>query len=757
MKKHSFLPVLLFISMFLLTGVDWNTPSSGRTIILTLTQGQHELHFNPKTGSLEYYDGHGYSEFLSDSAFSFAGYQVENRCDSSLTIRYSELGLTCQVTFTRDLVAGIKFKSTRPQTLSWPRVSISKAGQFLIWPQNEGYYIPFCDSLFARKFDGRTVNASTLSLPFWAVMKDPLTVMYEMTSPFHNETLFADRGNTMDLMLQHRYTPNEALAEPYEIRIIHLSDRSPIGPALYFRSELERMDDLVKLTQKMESVPLIGRMIGAPQGRLISGPFISKYDVVNGNFIGLAKAIRNDIQDHRGYVNNNWRKLEPDQKDMINQVANSERLNNYQEVSFIRALGAFLSDEGVNDEFAKHRRENARQFYEAYSEYLLPPEEWGTGVSLRMINALKDAGIDRMILQATGYQITYDRKEVVKHAFDLGYLFGIYDSYHSIHEPSAFGTDDSWETAQMKGVSYDSVRMRREDGSAYPGFRSTGGLANPKAVRNFFEKRISEKFEEVPFSYYFIDCDSYGEYYDDYAENHPMTQEEDASQRMDRLKWLRSSFRVPVGSEKGTWLFSNILDINEGVTVPVFGFRDKDMHTNQDSPYFLGHYWPPEMMEIAFKEVSIKAEYQHLYFDPRFKIPLWETVYHDCLISVAHPASPGLKFSEVKTDVALTEMFYQYPPVYNLNFDFFRKNKDRIVHEYQFYSLTHPKTVYFSVTGFEFLTPDRLVQHIQFGRFQLVANYSQDPYRYLDVNIPGKSVVFIDENGDCNYFDPENF
>ena len=112
-------------------------------------------------------------------------------------------------------------------------------------------------------------------------------------------------------------------------------------------------------------------------------------------------------------------------------------------------------------------------------------------------------------------------------------------------------------------------------------------------------------------------------------------------------------------------------------------------------------------------------------FDPRFKIPLWETVYHDCLISTAHPASPSLKYSNIKTDVALTEMFYQYPPIYNLNF--------------------------------EFLTDNRLVQRIQFGNIQLVANYASNSYQFKEHDIPGKSILFIDENGDYNYFDPESF
>jgi hypothetical protein len=299
--------------------------------------------------------------------------------------------------------------------------------------------------------------------------------------------------------------------------------------------------------------------------------------------------------------------------------------------------------------------------------------------------------------------------------------------------------------------------MMKEDGSVYPGFINKGVIPNSKMIQKFYEKRINQNFIEVPYSYYFIDCDAFGEFYDDYSPVHPLIQQEDCEQRIDRLKWLRNEKKVPIGSEKGTYLFSNTLDINEGVTVPVFGTQDKDMTKNEASPYFLGHYWPPEMLEIAFKEVPLKETYKHLNFDPRFKIPLWETVYHDCLISTGHPSSPSLKYANIKTDVALTEVFYQYPPIYNLNFAFFQNNKERILHQYKFYSKTHPKTCKYPVTEFEFLTKDRRVQNIKFGDLQFVANFSTTNFKFKTFNIPGKSILFIDENGNTSYFSPEDF
>ncbi len=758
MKKITFLPVFILIPLIMITGTDHQTAVyTFDPAAVILRQGDHILQFDPHSGLLEYMNTQGFREGLSDSVFNYPNYITEAANDSSLRIDYPDEGLKCMLSFGKNLEISVTFTSTKPQTLYWPKVSILKKGDYLILPKNEGYYIPFSDTVFANNFHGKKIDATVLSLPFWAVEKDPATCMYEMTSTFHNEIRFENQDTTMELTVMHSFTPNAALKEPYGIRIIHLDNPSPIAPALYFRRELEEKNELVTLDAKIESVPLAKRMIGALFGRLIFGPFITKNDIKDGKSIPLAKAMVEDVKNHRGFIYGRWSSLDPEQRSVINRFAKSDQQDGYLQKEFLRVLGAVLNDEGVNDEFAKDMRKNAALLYADYPVYLLPPEKWGSGVSLRMIDALKDAGINRMVLRATGHRFAFNRKEVAKYAFDQGYLFGIYDSYSSIHDPSDYGTDDSWETAQMPGVSYDSVRMIQQDGTWYKGFKSKGGRANPEAIRNFYEKRINENFNEIPYSYYFIDVDAFGEYYDDYSKVHPLTSQEDAALRVDRLKWLRAAKEVPVGSEKGTYLFSNVLDVNEGVTTPLFGFRDRDMRQDKNSLYYLGNYWPPEMIDIAFKEVPVKEKYRHLNFDPRFKIPLWEAVYHDCLISTAHQGVPALKFSNVKTDEALTEMFYQYPPLYNLNYDFFQMNKDRIAHHYEFYSRSQPLTVKFHVTDFAFLTSDRLVQRIQFGNIQLVANYSSANYEFKGHEIPGKTILFINENGTFDYFNPEDF
>lgn len=729
---------------------------SNNPATITLEQDAHQLHFYPKTGALTSTNQQGLQKILSTAVYEQANFEVISQNDTSLQVQYPAIGLSCQIIFPANLEIKTQFTSTKSQTIRWPKVPISKKDDYLIWPKNGGYYIPFSDSLFARYFVRRSVNTLTLSLPFWAIERKDATTMYLMENPFHNVAKFQADEKAMYLILEHEFTPNAALSAPHELLITDLKNQSPIAPALYFRERLIQQNKLRSFQEKMEEVPTLAQMIGAPWAHLVEGLSISKYDIRAGKWLEFVRALCRDGQQQKGFVGQAWSKLPKANKKELLEMAKAERLNHYQKKVFIRSLSHLLKGDWKSGEFSTVKRANAEQLYKIYPTFLLPPKDWGDGISIRMIDALKEAGLERMILQASGHQEVADRKEVVAYANEKGFLFGVYDSYHSIHDPSTSDSDDSWPTAQMNEDLFENGRMKKENGTYYGGFKGRGGLVNPITVRTYYEERVAKNFAEVPYSYYFIDCDAFGEYYDDYQEGSGISQQEDLAERINRLDWLRQTQKVPIGSEKGIYLFANYLDINEGVAVPIFGFGDKGMK-NRKSPYYTGSYWPPEMMENKFKEVPLKERYYHLFLNPKFKIPLWETVYHDCLVSTAHPAVPSLKYSNAKTDLALSEIFYQYPPVYNLNMAFFEQHKKRIVHHYQFYRQTHPKTVHHPVTAFDFLTEDRLVQHIQFGKIQMVANFGATPYLYNSQTIAAKSVLFIDEDGSSSSFNPNAF
>ena len=255
------------------------------------------------------------------------------------------------------------------------------------------------------------------------------------------------------------------------------------------------------------------------------------------------------------------------------------------------------------------------------------------------------------------------------------------------------------------------------------------------------EKRVRENMKNVPYSYYFVDCDAYGEVYDDYSPLHRASQADDVRARNDRLAWIRDTFGLVVGSEGGSSYAAGVIHVAEGMFGPVFGWGDPDMR-DRDSDYYLGQYYPPDGPKVFVKQVPMKEQYQYLYYDPRFRLPLYEIVFHDSVVTTHQWANGSLKYNNMLDTVALTELLYMVPPLYHMNLDEFDKHREIMKMHYEFFSPLHRKVGFAQMTDFNWLSADRMLQRVVFDkRVELVANFSLESRRYKDVEIPARSML----------------
>jgi hypothetical protein len=174
---------------------------------------------------------------------------------------------------------------------------------------------------------------------------------------------------------------------------------------------------------------------------------------------------------------------------------------------------------------------------------------------------------------------------------------------------------------------------------------------------------------------------------------------------------------------------------------PVIGWQDQDMK-NRDSEYYIGQYYPPDGPKVFVKAVPLKERYARCHYDPRFRLPLNEIVFHDSFVSTHHWGSASLKFTNVRETIALTEMLYQCPPLYHLNLDEFKTHRDWISKHHDFFGPIHREVGFAPMTDFAWLTPDRLVQRTVFDdRVALTANFGTESFNRDGVSIPPRSVV----------------
>jgi Glycosyl hydrolases related to GH101 family, GH129 len=357
-----------------------------------------------------------------------------------------------------------------------------------------------------------------------------------------------------------------------------------------------------------------------------------------------------------------------------------------------------------------------------------------------MLDTLASNGFDRLLLLVEDWAPLRDSPETIRKAKELGFLIAPYDSYNSIHSPEA-GPDDTWETAQFDRRLYETGAIRRADGRPRAGFKGQGYRLSPLAARPYVEKRVAGLMREFHCNAWFIDCDAFGELFDDYSPEHPATQADDMQARLSRMAWIRDTYNVVIGSEGGSAYAAATIHFAQGMMTPIIGWGDPDLK-DPTSPYFLGRPWPPENPASVFKQVPLKPAYARFYFDPRFRLPLYQTVFHDSVVTTDHPGSPFLKFKDVIGTRALLQMLYDVPPLYYLHQNEFKRHKRWMKAHYAFFSPLHREAGLLPLTEFSWLTTDRLVQRTVFGRkIELVANFRATPFAIHGSTLPGKSIL----------------
>jgi hypothetical protein len=464
-------------------------------------------------------------------------------------------------------------------------------------------------------------------MPFWGVESGPkggrVTVTYMLDNPFSNLIEFTSGKSSLGMTLTHSFPSIPAWGEPFTVTICFDSDAIPITPALRFRRSLGEAHFIVPLVDKIARVPRTAGLIGAVHAYIWSSGPITAWDAEPAAWLTLSRRIVSESRSVPGSTGA-WVKARLSAADwkVVMDAASEQYSYPYlrQEMSRVLSLLHDLDPSRIETSFG---------------DLLRPPGSRGGGISTRLIDDIRAAGIGRMLLTADGWEQVERRPDVAAYAESSGFLFGTYDSFDSVHDPAYAGTDLSWPTAQFGQELFEAGRILDSAGNPRGGFRKIGFKLSPLAARAAVEVRVRRNFAVAPYSYYFVDADAFGDWYDDYTFGRMASAHEDARARVDRLRWISDTFKVPVGSEGGNYLMTPVITVAEGIFVPDIGWGDLDM-TSKGSPWYMGAYYPPDGPDVFLKSVPLKESYIHLFIDPRFRVPLYETVFHDSVITSAH-------------------------------------------------------------------------------------------------------------------------
>jgi hypothetical protein len=487
------------------------------------------------------------------------------------------------------------------------------------------------------------------------------------------------------------------------------------------------------LAEKAERLPLVSRLYGAPHIYLWGPALFSRHDVDRSRWIAFARKLRDAPAE--SFAGRMVARFTTPRRRALRELAEAEWPMDYLATDVAASIEAALTDRTLLDlpadtPPAEVTRRNKKAIGAALSDLVRDPATWGDGISLSMLEALRDAGIDRALLLLSDLYGESPRPDVAKRAGDLGFLLGPYDSYHSVHSPDA-DRDSTWETAQFDGVAYGDGRVLKADGTGHGGFLGRGFHFSPIAAWPYVEKRVTALSNQVPYAAWFVDCDATAECFDDFNPLHPATRIDDIAWRRRRLRWLEAEKGLVIGSEGGSALFADVIHFGHGVHTPYIGHLDPAFR-DRKSPHFLGRYWPPDTPEQSFKPVPVPRSLVTPYFDPRVRVPLYQAAFGEELVVTHHWSFDSFKFEDIAPTRELLEVLYMVPPMYHLNRSSWPERRERILRHVAFWGPIHRRLAAAPLTGFQHLSEDRLLQRTTFraagGEVTITVNFAAEEH-----------------------------
>ncbi|SFS08358.1 Glycosyl hydrolases related to GH101 family, GHL1-GHL3 [Dyella sp. OK004] len=659
-----------------------------------------------------------------------------------------------------DLALSIRAKATGE--LDFLRQPGSAMGQGLIFPLAEGHYVPRGNALWQRFMIDRMGEINTaqdLSLPLWGNDHGNFSLTWLLTNPFNNQLKFTADGDALAIAASHQFTRLDP-GTPLTL-LLHLGDADPLAGAKRYRQWLIDTGRFESLESKLVKTPEIDKLLGATHVYLWGSGLLAVKDVKDWS--GLLRLLRGkhafavDLASHFDAEASAVLKQTKATPDRYGQRVLVTALN---QALNAKARARWFGDEPDMHVLADSYGDVRQQLSVVFGSVLeQDASRWGSGISMATMQQLQAAGLSHLWLGlGEGWEGGLWHPEAIAAAVRAGYLIGPYDSY----ETALFSKKENpdWATAHLGLHAYKNCAIVLANGKPKAGFQQSGYYTDPRCVRPLLEARVTALLKKVPFNSWFLDVYATAMVFDSYRPGATMTEQQNAAGYIDSMRWLTEKLHLPIGSEDGNGPTSQGFVFAHGMQTPVMGWGDPDLGSgpkkNKQSPYYLGDWFPGDEPTVFFKSVPMKEPYRTAYFDPVFRLPLYQAVFHGSIIATHHWVFDNLKLSNVHVESELTQLLYNAPPLYHLSADTLSARLPLMKRQDAFFQPLHRALATQALTGLQWLSSDRRLQQTTFADgTRLIANFADASREVAGKRYDAHSITAIRTDGSITRYVPD--
>ena len=342
--------------------------------------------------------------------------------------------------------------------------------------------------------------------------------------------------------------------------------------------------------------------------------------------------------------------------------------------------------------------------------------------AVAIIQNMQASGIHHILWSSAG-----SREQVAAMNQMPGVLTSRYDVYQDAMNPEKYPllpsihgdwTSSAWPTGMVQradGTLANGWQVVAKDGT-----RISCNVLSDKLAPDFARRRIGEELKNKPYRCRFIDTTTASYWREDYSPNLPMTRRECREFRNQLLAVVSDEFKLVCGTEDGHDTAVPFADYFEGMLSLVPG-RAPDSGRNTMQKI--------DVVPANVAKLQVGAEY---------RLPLWELVYHDCVVSTWYWGDYNNKLPAIWDKRDLFNALYGTPPMFMFDRKEWERDHERFVQSYRATCPVARATFYSEMTDHRFLSADRMVQQTHFANGTIItANFSERPFKLSDGRMLG--------------------
>ena len=335
--------------------------------------------------------------------------------------------------------------------------------------------------------------------------------------------------------------------------------------------------------------------------------------------------------------------------------------------------------------------------------------------ALTIVREMRSLGINRILWS--------NRKppEVIKAMNEMdGVLTSRYDIFQDLMDPQIVkdklrGSHPDWTQAgwpddlmlDQNGNRREGWRVTGKDGQMYP----CGVLCDKQALKHA-EQRVPAELKTHPYRCRFIDTTTASPWRECYHQEHPMTRSDSRHWKMELLRYMSEKAGLVTGSETGHDAAVPYVHYFEGM-LSLGPYRVPDAGRN------MRKIWDEIPERVAKFQVGHK-----------YRLPLWELVYHDCVVAQWYWGDYNNKLTALWQKRDLFNILYGTAPMFMFDSRLWEQNKDRFAQSYKNICDVTRAVGYAEMTDHRFLTPDKDIQQTTFANgVTVTVNFGEEPYR----------------------------